>query len=380
MKEIYLDHAATSPMHPAVIEKMAETMSTVFGNPSSIHGIGRYARKYLDEARAVLANAIGAKEHEIILTSGGSEADNLAIIGTAHARRNEGRHIITTQIEHHAVLHTCQQLEKEGFEVTYLPVNEKGMISLEDVKKALRDDTILVTVMFGNNEVGTLQPIKEIGALLKNHQASFHTDAVQAFGIQKLDVDELQVDLLSVSSHKLNGPKGLGFLYQRDHTKLQPIILGGEQERKRRAGTENVPAVVGFAETTKIAQASFEEKQQQFKNFREIFLGKLDQAGISYHVNGDEVHYLPHVLNISFTGMEVESFLVNLDMAGVAASSGSACTAGSIDPSHVLVAMYGKDADELHNSIRFSFGYGLTTEDVQTAADKTIDIVKRLVK
>ncbi|WP_146551244.1 cysteine desulfurase family protein [Rummeliibacillus sp. SL167] len=380
MKEIYLDHAATSPMHPAVIEKMAETMSTVFGNPSSIHGIGRYARKYLDEARAVLANAIGAKEHEIILTSGGSEADNLAIIGTAHARRNEGRHIITTQIEHHAVLHTCQQLEKEGFEVTYLPVNEKGMISLEDVKKALRDDTILVTVMFGNNEVGTLQPIKEIGALLKNHQASFHTDAVQAFGIQKLDVDELQVDLLSVSSHKLNGPKGLGFLYQRDHTKLQPIILGGEQERKRRAGTENVPAVVGFAEATKIAQASFAEKQQQFKNFREIFLEKLDQAGISYHVNGDEAHYLPHVLNISFTGMDVESFLVNLDMAGVAASSGSACTAGSIDPSHVLVAMYGKDADELHNSIRFSFGYGLTTEDVQTAADKTIDIVKRLVK
>lgn len=380
MKEIYLDHAATSPMHPAVIEKMAETMGAVFGNPSSIHGIGRYARKYLDEARTVIAKSIGAKDREIIFTSGGSEADNLAITGTAHARRAEGRHIITTQIEHHAVLHTCQQLEREGFEVTYLPVNEKGMISLDDLKKALRDDTILVTVMFGNNEVGTLQPIKEIGALLKDHQASFHTDAVQAFGIQKIDVNEVQVDLLSVSSHKLNGPKGLGFLYQRDNAKIQPIIFGGEQERKRRAGTENVPAVVGLAEATKIAQDSFEEKQQLFKQFRKTFLDKLDQAGITYHVNGDEVDYLPHVLNISFKGMDVESFLVNLDIAGIAASSGSACTAGSIDPSHVLVAMYGKDAEELRNSIRFSFGYGLTLEDIETAADKTIEIVKRLVK
>ena len=380
MKEIYLDHAATSPMHPAVIKKMVEVMGDVFGNPSSIHSIGRYARKYLDEARSVLAKAIGAKEHEIILTSGGSEADNLAITGTAYARRNEGRHIITTQIEHHAVLHTCQRLEKEGFEVTYLPVNDKGLISLEDLKKALRNDTILVTVMYGNNEIGTIQPIKEIGSLLKEHSASFHTDAVQAFGIQKVNVDELQVDLLSVSSHKLNGPKGLGFLYQRDNTKILPIIHGGEQERKRRAGTENVPAVVGFAEATKIAQESFEEKQEQFIHFRRTFLNALDQAGIAYHVNGDEVHYLPQVLNISFTGMEVESFLVNLDIAGIAASSGSACTAGSIDPSHVLVAMYGIDADELRNSIRFSFGYGLTLEDIQTAADKTIEIVKRLVK
>lgn len=380
MKEIYLDHAATSPMHPAVIEKMAETMGAVFGNPSSIHGIGRHARKYLDEARAVIAKSIGAKDREIIFTSGGSEADNLAITGTAHARVAEGRHIITTQIEHHAVLHTCQQLEREGFEVTYLPVNEKGMISLDDLKKALRNDTILVTIMFGNNEVGTLQPIKEIGALLKDHQATFHTDAVQAFGIQKIDVNELQVDLLSVSSHKLNGPKGLGFLYQRENAKIQPIIFGGEQERKRRAGTENVPAVVGLAEATKIAQNSFAEKQQLFKQFRKTFLDKLDQAGINYHVNGDAVDYLPHVLNISFKGMDVESFLVNLDIAGIAASSGSACTAGSIDPSHVLVAMYGKDADELRNSIRFSFGYGLTLEDIETAAVKTIEIVKRLVK
>ncbi|MGG0657607.1 cysteine desulfurase family protein [Rummeliibacillus pycnus] len=380
MKEIYLDHAATSPMHPAVIEKMAEVMGEVFGNPSSIHSIGRHARKYLDEARTVIAGAIGAKDQEIIFTSGGSEADNLAIAGTAHARCAEGRHIITTQIEHHAVLHTCQQLENEGFEVTYLPVNNKGLISLDDLKSALRDDTILVTVMLGNNEVGTLQPIKEIGAILKDHQASFHTDAVQAFGIQKINVDELQVDLLSVSSHKLNGPKGLGFLYQRDNAKIHPIIFGGEQERKRRAGTENVPAIVGFAEATKIAQQNFEEKQLQFDNFRTTFLKALDEADITYHVNGDEIHYLPHVLNISFPGMDVESFLVNLDIAGIAASSGSACTAGSIDPSHVLVAMFGKDANELRNSIRFSFGYGLTLEDIQTAVEKTIEIVKRLVK
>ncbi|MGX9135371.1 cysteine desulfurase family protein [Rummeliibacillus sp. JY-2-4R] len=380
MKEIYLDHAATSPMHPAVIDKMTEVMRSVFGNPSSIHSIGRNARKYLDEARHVLANAIGAKDHEIILTSGGSEADNLAIMGTAYARRSEGKHIITTKIEHHAVLHTCEQLEKEGFEVTYLPVNNKGMISLEDLKNALRDDTILVTVMYGNNEVGTLQPIKEIGALLKDHQASFHTDAVQAFGIQKIDVMELQVDLLSVSSHKLNGPKGLGFLYQRESAKIRPIIFGGEQERKRRAGTENVPAIVGFAEATKIAQESFAEKQQQFIQFRKEFLHALDEAEISYHVNGDKEHFLPHVLNISFPGMDVESFLVNLDMEGIATSSGSACTAGSIDPSHVLVAMYGNDADELRNSIRFSFGYGITISDIQTAARKTIEIVKRLTK
>lgn len=380
MKEIYLDHAATTPMHPQVISKMVESMESVYGNPSSIHRIGRFARKHLDDARHTLAKSIGAKDQEIIVTGGGSEADNLAITGTAYAKQNEGRHIITTVVEHHAVLHTCQQLEKEGYEVTYLPVDETGRVSLEDVKKALRDDTILVTIMFGNNEVGTIQPIKEIGELLKEHSATFHTDAVQAFGILPIDVNDLHVDLLSVSSHKLNGPKGIGFLYQRDQTKLKPLIYGGEQERKRRAGTENVPAVVGFAEAVAIAQRNFEEKQQAYKEFHQHFLKKLDQAEIDYHINGNEQYCLPHVMNISFKNMDVESFLVNLDMAGIAASSGSACTAGSIDPSHVLVAMYGSEADELRNSIRYSFGYGLELEDIDTAAERTIEIVKRLAK
>ncbi|MCM3316012.1 cysteine desulfurase [Rummeliibacillus stabekisii] len=380
MKEIYLDHAATTPMHPQVISKMVESMESVYGNPSSIHRIGRFARKHLDDARHTLAKSIGAKDHEIIVTGGGSEADNLAITGTAYAKQNEGRHIITTVVEHHAVLHTCQQLEKEGYEVTYLPVDETGRVSLEDVKKALRDDTILVTIMFGNNEVGTIQPIKEIGELLKEHSATFHTDAVQAFGILPIDVNDLHVDLLSVSSHKLNGPKGIGFLYQRDQTKLKPLIYGGEQERKRRAGTENVPAVVGFAEAVAIAQRNFEEKQQAYKEFHQHFLKKLDQAEIDYHINGNEQYCLPHVMNISFKNMDVESFLVNLDMAGIAASSGSACTAGSIDPSHVLVAMYGSEANELRNSIRYSFGYGLDLEDIDTAAERTIEIVKRLAK
>ncbi|AMW98675.1 cysteine desulfurase family protein [Rummeliibacillus stabekisii] len=380
MKEIYLDHAATTPMHPQVISKMVESMESVYGNPSSIHRIGRFARKHLDDARHTLAKSIGAKDQEVIVTGGGSEADNLAITGTAYAKQNEGRHIITTVVEHHAVLHTCQQLEKEGYEVTYLPVDETGRVSLEDVKKALRDDTILVTIMFGNNEVGTIQPIKEIGELLKEHSATFHTDAVQAFGILPIDVNDLHVDLLSVSSHKLNGPKGIGFLYQRDQTKLKPLIYGGEQERKRRAGTENVPAVVGFAEAVAIAQRNFEEKQQAYKEFHQHFLKKLDQAEIDYHINGNEQYCLPHVMNISFKNMDVESFLVNLDMAGIAASSGSACTAGSIDPSHVLVAMYGSEADELRNSIRYSFGYGLDLEDIDTAAERTIEIVKRLAK
>lgn len=378
MQSFYLDHAATSPLHPEVIECMADVMARVYGNPSSIHTAGRQARKVLDEARNVLAASIGAKDSEIILTSGGTEADNTAIFGVARALTSKGNHIITTAIEHHAVLHTCEQLEKEGFEVTYLPVDETGLISVESVKKALRDDTILVTVMFGNNEVGTVQPIKEIGELLKDHQAIFHTDAVQAYGVEKIDVNELQVDLLSVSSHKINGPKGIGFLYQREKTPLMATLYGGSQERKRRAGTENVHAAVGFAKAVEIAQREMEERQQKYLRFREIFIDVLNREQIAYKVNGHEKHFLKHILNISFPGMDVESFLVNLDMDGVYASSGSACTAGSIDPSHVLVAMYGKGAPELRNSIRFSFGLGLCEEDVEEAAKRTANIVKRL--
>jgi len=377
---IYLDHAATSPMNGQVIEAMTTAMQEVFGNASSIHKAGREARKYLDDARELLAKSIGAQAGEIIFTSGGTEADNMAILGTVYARANEGKHIITTQVEHHAVLHTCEKLERDGFEVTYLPVDQKGRVAIEDVQKALRDDTILVTIMYGNNEVGTIQPIAEIGALLREHSAIFHTDAVQAYGLESIDVNELQVDLLSVSAHKINGPKGVGFLYQKAGTPLASYALGGAQEKKRRAGTENIPAIIAFATAVQVANELREEKRSLYNHFKQIMLAVFSQEKLAFHVNGDEVYSLPHVLNISFAGMEVESFLVNLDMAGIYVSSGSACTAGSIDPSHVLVAMFGQNAEELRNSIRFSFGQGLTEKDIQDAAEKTALIVKKLAK
>lgn len=380
MDRIYLDHAATSPMHPNVIDRMMTVMSNDFGNPSSIHAFGREARHVLDEARSSIAASIGAGRNEIIFTSGGTEADNTAIIGVANAYKEQGKHIITTEIEHHAVLHTCQYLEKSGFEVTYLPVNEAGLISIADLKAALRDDTILVSVMFGNNEVGTVQPIAEIGQLLNGHQAIFHTDAVQAYGLISIDVRELGVDLLSVSAHKINGPKGIGFLYIREGLKLNPHLYGGEQERKRRAGTESVPAIAGFAEAVLIAQSTMEKKKEQYKRFKDVLLAVLDEADVQYEINGSMEQSLPHLLNVSFPGTNVESMLVNMDLAGVAVSSGSACTAGSIDPSHVLVAMFGKDSERTKNSIRYSFGLNNTEEEVRQAAETTVKIVNRLVR
>jgi cysteine desulfurase len=380
MNRIYLDHAATSPVHPQVIKKLMETMEHTYGNPSSIHATGREARKQLDVARECLAKSIGAKDQDIIVTSGGTEADNLAIFGTAYARKKEGSHIITSQIEHHAVLTACEKLEKDGYEVTYLPVNEQGRVSVEAVKQALRDDTILVTIMLGNNEVGTIQQIQEIGELLKEHKATFHTDAVQAYGLLQISVDELQVDLLSVSSHKINGPKGIGYLYQRKGTKLSPQFWGGQQERKRRAGTENVPGILAFAEAVSIAQQTMEQKRDLYSQFKKEMISIWEQADIDFKINGEIQFTLPHIVNVSFAGTDVESLLVNLDMAGISVSSGSACTAGSINPSHVLVAMFGENASELRNSIRFSFGYGVTVEEVKEAATLTANVVKRLVK
>lgn len=374
MKRIYLDHAATSPMHPEVVATFSEALGTVYGNPSSIHGTGRAARKELDDARKLLAGSIGAGDNEIIFTSGGTEADNLAIFGTA--AKKSGKHIITTVIEHHAVLRACEKLEREGYDVTYLPVGENGRVRAEDVKNALRDDTILVSVMLGNNEVGTMQPIAEIGELLKETDVTFHTDAVQAYGVLPIDVDSLNVDLLSVSGHKLNGPKGIGYLYQRKGTSLAPLLYGGEQERKRRAGTENVPAISALAKAVEISLATMTEKSAAYEQYKTIFKSALDQQGVDYKENGSD--QLPHILNLSISGIEIESFLVNLDLAGISASSGSACTAGSIDPSHVLVAMYGEQAVESRNSIRFSFGIGLTTEDIEQAAAKTAQISQRL--
>ncbi len=380
MNTIYLDHAATSPVAPEVVKEMMLAMEQVYGNASSIHAPGREARKQLDAARLQLARTIHANQNEIILMSGGTEADNTAIFGTAYARHSEGKHIITTQIEHHAVLHACEKLEREGFEVTYLPVDTKGQVSVDAIKAALREDTILVTIMYGNNEVGTIQPILEIGELLKDHNATFHTDAVQAFGVIELDVQRLHVDLLSVSAHKINGPKGIGFLYVKQGTKLGTMIFGGSQEKKRRAGTENIPAALGFAKAATIATETRLQKVERYNGFKQLLIGQFIESGIDFKVNGHQHDVLPHVLNVTFKGTDVESFLINLDMAGVYVSSGSACTAGSIDPSHVLVAMFGKAAPELRSSIRFSFGQGLTDELIVEAGQRTVEIIKRLVK
>ncbi|WP_246940700.1 cysteine desulfurase family protein [Bacillus pinisoli] len=381
MKEpIYVDHAATSPIHPVVANEMHTFMTTTFGNPSSIHSFGRKSRHALDEAREVIAKSIGAKESEIVFTSGGTEADNLAIVGIARANKDKGSHIITTSIEHHAVLHTCQFLEQQGFMLTYLPVGEDGVVSVEEVKKALRDDTILVTMMLGNNEVGSIQPIEEIAALLEDHQAYLHTDAVQAFGAIPVSVANLKVDALSVSGHKINGPKGTGFLYLKEGTKITSVTHGGEQERKRRAGTENVPGIFGLKHAVTLSLQEMEEKRDKYVEFKKILTTTFKEQEISFAINGHLDKTLPHIINIHFPGINVESFLVNLDLAGIAASSGSACTAGSIDPSHVLVAMYGEDSERGKTSIRFSFGLGNTKEQIQTVADETVKIVKRMTR
>ncbi|MEK4950941.1 cysteine desulfurase family protein [Bacillus sp. FSL W8-1127] len=380
MERIYLDHAATSPVHPEVIQVLTETMQNHYGNPSSIHYFGRDARQVVDLAREFIAKSIHANFDEIIFTSGGTEADNLALIGVARGMADKGKHIITTAVEHHAVLHTCEFLEKEGFEVTYLPVDETGRISVEELKKALRDDTILVSIMFANNEVGTLQPIREVGELLTNHQAVFHTDAVQAYGLADIDVQDLHIDLLSVSSHKINGPKGVGFLYVRDGVRLIPTVHGGEQERKRRAGTENVASIAAFAKAVEISQKTKPEKYAFYHKLKQLLIETLKKEGVEFSINGTLEQSLPHVVNLSFPGTNVEAMLVNLDLEGIAASSGSACTAGSVDPSHVLRAMFGSQSDRLTNSIRFSFGINNTEDQILQAAAIISKIVKRLTK
>ena len=375
MTRIYLDHAATTPMAEEVIQVYTAEMTEEFGNPSSIHQTGRTARKKVDDARTILAKSIGAHETEITITSGGTEADNYAVFGTAYARKNVGKHIITTQIEHHAVLHACEQLEKEGFVVTYLPVDKNGLISIDDLKNSLREDTILVSIMYANNEIGVIQPIVEIGELLKDHPTYFHTDAVQAYGSLAIDAPTAHIDLLSVSSHKINGPKGIGFLYQRKGVFLKPIFYGGQQERKKRAGTENVPAIVAFAKAVQLKQTAFTESTLALSQLKQVFLSELEKLSVPFKVNGSQESVLPHVLNISIPNTDVETFLVQLDLAGIDASSGSACTAGSIDPSHVLVAMFGEDTPELRNSVRFSFGQNNTKEQVIEAAKKIGKIV-----
>ena len=380
-RPIYLDHSATTPAHPEVAQVMMECMVNTFGNPSSIHSYGRQARHVIDETRAFIAKSINAAENEIIFTSGGTEADNTALFGVAMAIKDKGNHIITTSIEHHAILHTCKQLEKEGFEITYLPVNEYGEISIEALKAAIKESTILVSIMYGNNEVGTIQPIKEIGELLSDSTILFHSDAVQAYGTQPIDVKDLHLDLMSVSAHKINGPKGIGFLYAKNGVKFVPRQYGGEQERKRRAGTENVAGIAGFKEAVRIAHDGLQGKIEKYEQFKQRMTSIFEQENIQFKINGEGAKsLLPHVLNISFPGTNVESMLVNLDLEGIAASSGSACTAGSIDPSHVLVAMFGNKSSRTTNSIRFSFGYGNTLDEIEEAALSITKIVKKITE
>ncbi|MBC2269278.1 cysteine desulfurase [Listeria welshimeri] len=377
---IYLDHAATSPIHPEVIQTMFGAITNTYGNPSSIHYAGREARKALDEARHNIAENIHAEEKEIIFTSGGTEGDNLALIGTALAHKENGKHIITSQIEHHAVLKTCEYLETQGFEVTYLPVNAHGTVSAESVKNALRPDTILVSIMYGNNEIGTIQPIMEISEVLRDHQAIFHTDAVQAYGLLNINVTELGVDLLTTSSHKINGPRGVGFLYVKNGTRLVYQMHGGEQERKRRAGTENLAGICGFSAASSIMNNERELKKEEYVSFKKRMAEIWRSADIDFEVNGLEAHTLPHVFSVRFKGVSIEQLLMNLDMEGIAVSSGSACTAGTVDPSHVLVALFGESHPAIQETVRISFGLGNHLEEVETAATKISEVVTRLMK
>lgn len=377
---IYLDHAATSPIHPEVIQTMLGAITNTYGNPSSIHYAGREARKALDEARHNIAENIHAEEKEIIFTSGGTEGDNLALIGTALAHKENGKHIITSQIEHHAILKTCEYLETQGFEVTYLPVNAHGTVSAESVKNALRPDTILVSIMYGNNEIGTIQPIMEISEVLRDHQAIFHTDAVQAYGLLNINVTELGVDLLTTSSHKINGPRGVGFLYVKNGTRLVYQMHGGEQERKRRAGTENLAGICGFSAASSIMNNERELKKEEYVSFKKRMAEIWRSADIDFEVNGLEAHTLPHVFSVRFKGVSIEQLLMNLDMEGIAVSSGSACTAGTVDPSHVLVALFGESHPAIQETVRISFGLGNHLEEVETAATKISEVVTRLMK
>lgn len=378
---IYLDYAATTPMHPAVLERFTTALHDTYGNPSSTHQFGRHAKKMLEEARKTLASSIHASPNEIIITSGGTEADNLAIFGYVQSLNTEGKHIITTEIEHHAVLNPCKQLESHGYQVTYLSPDRNGVITAQQVQDALTDETILVSIMFGNNEVGTIQPIAEIGQLLSTHSAAFHTDAVQAYGTCQLDVEKLQVDFLSVSAHKVNGPKGIGFLYQRNGKLLSSQVLGGSQEKKRRAGTENVPAIIAFAEAVSIAEQTKLEKQTAYSMYKQKMADVFETNQIDFQPTiPHAVESLAHIYHVSFPGTDVETFLMSLDLEGVAVSSGSACTAGSFEPSHVVTAMFGTESDKARNSIRISFGYDLDESIIEEAANRIAKVVKRLVK
>ncbi len=378
-KKIYLDNAATTKTRPEVVEAMLPYFNELYGNPSSVYEFATQNKKAVDEARSTIAKVLGAENNEIYFTGSGSEADNWALKGVIDAYASKGNHIITSKIEHHAILHTCEYLEKHGAEVTYVDVDENGIIKLDQLEKAIRPTTVLISVMFANNEIGTIQPIKEIGAIAKKHNILFHTDAVQAFCQIPIDVNEMNIDMLSASAHKLNGPKGIGLLYIRKGVKIRSFIHGGAQERQRRAGTENVPGIVGFGKAVEIAQATIEERTEKEKKLRDLLMKRVLEEIPFVRVNGDKVRRLPNNANFSFQFIEGESLLIMLDMNNICGSSGSACTSGSLDPSHVLLAI-GLPHEIAHGSLRLSLNDEITEEEINYTVDKIKEIVEKLRK
>lgn len=381
-KNVYLDNAATTPMDPKVIEKISSEMTNDFGNASSQHAFGRRARQVVEAARHQLAETINAEDKEIIFTSGGSESNNTAIFGTARARKKIGKKIITTKVEHPSVLNPMKRLAQEGYEIVYLDVDEAGHINLKDLKRELTPDTILVSVMAVNNEVGSIMPLKEIGELVKDSNAYFHVDDVQGFGNIEIDVKDMNIDLLSASAHKVNGPKFLGFLYEKNGLNVSNLLLGGEQELKRRPGTENVPGIAGFGVAAQeLREMDKKQLQENYRKFQQIILDELDQNKIDYEINGSLKGAVSHhVLNLWLKGVGTYSALTNLDLNGYAVSGGSACTAGSLNPSHVLEAMYGKNSPRIEESIRISFGRSTTADEVKGFADSLVKMCQRLSK
>ena len=376
-KRIYVDNAATTAVDSRVLEEMLPYFSEVYGNPSSIYAEGRDARRAVENAREKVARALGAEPSEIFFTGSGSEADNWAIRGAALANKKKGNHIITSAVEHHAVLHTCQALEKEGFRVTYVPVDEFGRINPDDVKNAIKDDTILITIMTANNEIGTIMPIKEIGAIAKEAKIPFHTDAVQAIGMIPIDVNDMNIDMLSLTAHKFHGPKGAGALYIRKGTRISNFITGGAQERGKRAGTENTPAIVGLGRAIEIATENIEEKTEKLSKLRDFYINNVLEEIPYSRLNGHMTERLANNANISFEFIEGEGMLLSLDMMGISASSGSACTSGSLDPSHVLLAI-GLKHEQAHGSLRVTFSEDNTYEEAEYIVSSLKTIIERL--
>jgi cysteine desulfurase len=374
MKNIYLDHAATTPVDERVFEKMKPYFTEIFGNPSSMHIAGQKARKALYNARMEIADIFACSPEEIIFTSGGTESDNLAILGVASAMKHKGKHIITSAIEHPAVLKTCKMLEKDGFEITYIEVEENGIVDAAEVKAAMREDTILVSIMYANNEIGTIQPIAKIGRACKKRGVLFHTDACQAAGTFELNVDKLHLDLMTINGGKIYGPKGVGALYVRNGSSVRAIMGGGQQEKRLRPGTENVAGAIGLAESLKLVQAERENENTRLITLRDQLIDGVLETIPKTRLNGDRENRLPNNVNISFLDIEGESILLRMDMMGVAASSGSACSSGSLDPSHVILAL-GLSFEVAHGSIRFSLGHSTTKEDI----DYVLEILPKIV-